>query len=73
MNHRWLTVKQVADYLQLSVDLIYRLAQQGKIPVSKVGGRWRFKKDKIDQWMESQELKQQAKGRHRVRSLSEED
>ena len=52
MNDRWMTLQEIADYLQLSRDLIYRLAQKGKIPASKVGGRWRFKREKIDQWME---------------------
>jgi excisionase family DNA binding protein len=53
MDDRWMTVKEVAEYLQLSNDQIYHLAQQGRIPVSKVGSRWRFKKEKIDQWMEA--------------------
>ncbi|MBI4282178.1 MAG: helix-turn-helix domain-containing protein [Chloroflexi bacterium] len=54
MDDRWMTLQEIAEYLQLSKDLIYRLAQKGKIPASKVGGRWRFKKEKIDQWVESQ-------------------
>jgi len=54
MDDRWMTVKDVAEYLQLSRDQIYRLAQQGRIPVSKIGYRWRFKKEKIDQWMDEQ-------------------
>jgi excisionase family DNA binding protein len=54
MREQWMTVRDVAEYLKLSSDLIYRLAQQGKIPVSKVGSRWRFKKEKIDLWMENQ-------------------
>ena len=52
MNEKWMTVKEVAEYLQLSTDLIYRLAQQVKIPVSKIGNRWRFRKERIDQWMD---------------------
>jgi excisionase family DNA binding protein len=55
MTDTWLTVKEVAQYLKLSPDLIYKLAQQGKIPASKVGTAWRFKKQKIDQWMEANE------------------
>jgi excisionase family DNA binding protein len=55
MTDPWLTVKEVAQYLKLSTDLIYKLAQQGKIPASKVGAAWRFKREKIDQWMESKE------------------
>jgi excisionase family DNA binding protein len=56
MSDKWMTVKDVADYLQLSTDQIYRLAQQGRIPVSKVGNLWRFKRERIDQWMEGQEV-----------------
>jgi excisionase family DNA binding protein len=58
VNDRWLTVKEVAQYLQLSTDQIYRLAQQGKIPASKVGARWRFKKENIDQWMREKDVTQ---------------
>jgi excisionase family DNA binding protein len=61
MEDRWMTVQEVADYLHVSHDLIYRLAQKGKIPASKVGGRWRFKKEKIDRWMEEQSSAQQLR------------
>ena len=54
-QQQWMTVKEVAEYLRVSTDLIYRLAQEGKIPASKVGGRWRFKRDKVDHWMEEGE------------------
>ena len=63
MNEKWLTVKEVAEYLQLSPDQIYRLAQQGKIPASKVGARWRFKRENIDRWMEEQRVGTQASTR----------
>jgi excisionase family DNA binding protein len=53
-DSQWLTVKEVAEYLRVSTDLIYRLAQEGKMPASKVGGRWRFKKEKVDKWMDEQ-------------------
>ena len=55
MTDTWLTVKEVAQYLKLSTDLIYKLAQQGRIPASKVGAVWRFKKEKIDRWMDANE------------------
>ena len=56
MTDKWMTVKDVADYLQFSKDQIYRLAQQGKIPASKVGRGWRFRKEKIDLWVEKQDV-----------------
>ena len=40
-----MTIQEVAKYLQVSRDSIYRLAQKGKIPASKLGTLWRFKKE----------------------------
>jgi excisionase family DNA binding protein len=51
--------------LKLSTDLIYKLAQQGKIPASKVGAAWRFKKEKIDQWMDANENRHQRRVRRK--------
>ena len=56
MTEKWMTVKDISEYLQLSKDQIYRLAQQGKIPAAKIGRGWRFRKEKIDEWMELQSL-----------------
>ena len=52
MQNRWMTLQEVAEYLQLSKDMIYRLAQSGRIPASKVGSRWRFRRERLDRWME---------------------
>ena len=49
----WMTLEEVAQYLKVSRDSIYRLAQKSKIPASKVGNLWRFKKDEIDEWMKN--------------------
>lgn len=51
-----LTVKDVAEYLQMSKEKIYKLAQQGKIPVSRIENQWRFRFDKINVWLEANEL-----------------
>ena len=48
---KWMTLEETAEYLQVSKDSIYRLAQNGKIPASKIGNLWRFKKEEIDVWM----------------------
>ncbi len=56
MKEQWMTVQDIADYLKVSTDLIYQLAQQGNIPASKVGNRWRFKKQKIDLWMAERDI-----------------
>jgi excisionase family DNA binding protein len=53
-ENRWLTVAEVAEYLQLSRAKIYELAQTARIPCSKVAGQWRFKRREIDDWMLAQ-------------------
>ena len=63
MQNRWMTLQEVADYLQLSKDMIYRLAQNGRIPASKVGSRWRFKQERIDRWMEDMAVDTSTSGR----------
>ncbi|GAB6283471.1 MAG: hypothetical protein STSR0008_22410 [Ignavibacterium sp.] len=52
-----MTVKQVADYLQMDEHTIYKLSRSGKIPALKIAGQWRFKKDVIDNWLVEESLK----------------
>jgi excisionase family DNA binding protein len=33
---------------------LYRMAQEGNIPASKVGNQWRFDREEIDEWMKRQ-------------------
>ena len=46
-----MTAKEAAAYLRLNYMTVYKLAQRGKIPATKVGGIWRFKKDILDEWL----------------------
>ena len=62
MQSRWMTLQEVAEYLQLSKDMIYRLAQSGRIPASKVGSRWRFRRERIDSWMEDMAVDSESRG-----------
>jgi excisionase family DNA binding protein len=48
-----LTIRQVAEYLQVTERTIYKLAWAGQLPGFKVGNTWRFKKDDIDKWIET--------------------
>lgn len=46
-----MTVEQVADYLQLHKQVIYRHVKKGTIPASRIGSTLRFKKSVIDSWL----------------------
>jgi excisionase family DNA binding protein len=51
-----MTVKQVAEYLQMDEHTIYKLARSGQIPSIKIAGQWRFKKEVIDKWISQESL-----------------
>ncbi|AIW18047.1 helix-turn-helix domain-containing protein [Vibrio parahaemolyticus] len=58
MDDQILTLKEVAAYLKLAEKTAYRLASEGKLPGFKVGGSWRFKREDLEQWIDSQKTKQ---------------
>ena len=48
---RFMTVRQVATYLQVNEKKVYSLVQEGKIPATKLTGKWLFPRDLVDQWL----------------------
>ena len=56
MSVAFLTAAEVAALLKLKVDTVYLLAQQGKLPGTKIGGQWRFMESHVIRWFESQAL-----------------
>jgi len=46
-----MTVKELAEYLKLNFQTVYRKVQNGEIPGSKIGRGWRFQKSVIDRWL----------------------
>lgn len=49
-----MTIEEVAEYLRIGKITLYRMAQQGKIPASKIAHQWRFRKEEIDEWVKEQ-------------------
>jgi len=48
-----MTVEEVAQYLRLKPQTIYKWAQDGIIPAAKFGKEWRFRKSLIDTWIDA--------------------
>ncbi|MBL4712907.1 MAG: helix-turn-helix transcriptional regulator [Gammaproteobacteria bacterium] len=46
-----MSVHQAADYLQLNEKKIYALVSEGKIPATKVTGKWMFPRELVDRWI----------------------
>ncbi|MDX5151312.1 MAG: helix-turn-helix transcriptional regulator, partial [Acidiferrobacterales bacterium] len=48
---QFLTVRQVASYLHLNEKKVYALVNDGKIPATKITGKWLFPRPLVDQWI----------------------
>jgi excisionase family DNA binding protein len=50
---RWLSVDEIAGYLGVKRDTIYKWIDRKKLPAHKVGSLWKFRKEEIDDWVRS--------------------
>jgi len=55
-DHEILTLEEVAMYLRLKPQTIYKWAQEKRIPAAKLGKEWRFRKSILDRWLNDQIL-----------------
>jgi len=46
-----MTIEALAAYLKISRSTLYKLVQDGRLPGQKVGRRWRFHREAIDEWL----------------------
>jgi len=53
MNDRWLSVDDIAAYLGIKRETLYKWLAEKDIPAHKVGRLWKFRKEEIDQWVKS--------------------
>lgn len=53
MEDRWLTVDDICKYLNVSNETVYKWIEQRAMPGHRVGRRWMFKQDEVDEWVRS--------------------
>ena len=53
MEDRWLSVEEIAAYLGVKRDTIYKWQMRRKMPAHKVGRLWKFRKEEVDRWVVS--------------------
>ena len=56
-----MNIRQASQYLGVSPDTLYKYVNERKIPAFKLGNRWRFKKSKLDQWMEEKSMELESR------------
>ena len=55
MDDRWRSVQEIAKYLGVSTDSVYRWVEQRGLPVHRVGRLLRFKCSEVDEWVQGQD------------------
>ena len=59
-EHEILTLEEVAHYLRLKPQTLYKWAQERRIPAVKLGKEWRFRRSILDRWLDAQMLSESA-------------
>lgn len=49
-----MSIFEAAEYLKISVFSLRKLARENRIPSGKVGRQWRFRKEDLDAFLQSQ-------------------
>lgn len=58
-NLEFYTVDEVAKVLRLHPYTVRRLCREKRVPAFKFGGQWRFRRDDIDQWSKSDNIRKE--------------
>lgn len=66
-----MSVKELAEYLDLSQRTIYNMIGRDEIPFIKIGGQYRFKRNQIDEWLEQESRKLPETGLDKVKQTAD--
>jgi len=61
VNDRWLSVDEIAVYLGIKRETIYKWLAEKSMPAHKLGKLWKFRKDEVDEWLRSGEADSRKK------------
>jgi excisionase family DNA binding protein len=64
-----MNIRQASQYLGVSPDTLYKYVGEQKIPAFKLGNRWRFKKSRLDQWMEEKSSEMEPQARRKPKAV----
>lgn len=65
-----MNIRQASEYLGVSPDTLYKYVGEQKIPAFKLGNRWRFKKSRLDQWMEEKSSQMEARSKKKPKAAA---
>ena len=53
MEERWLSMKEISEYLGVTRETIYKWIEDREMPGHRMGKFWKFKRDEVDVWVKS--------------------
>ena len=56
MEERWLSVKEVSQYLGVARSTIYKWIERNDLPAHKAGRLWKFSRAEVDGWLRNEQL-----------------
>jgi len=59
---RWLSVDEIATYLGIKRDTVYKWISERQMPGHKIGRLWKFSKKEVDEWVKSGNAKPTCAG-----------
>lgn len=51
MDDRWLSMREICEYLGVSHDTVSRWITSYNMPATKLGKCWKFKQNLVDLWI----------------------
>ena len=60
MEDRWLSVDEIAAYLGIKRDTVYKWIARKNLPAHKVGKLWKFRAGEVDDWIRSGNARERA-------------
>jgi excisionase family DNA binding protein len=57
---RWLSVDEIAAYLGVKRDTVYKWIERRRLPAHKAGRLWKFRKHEVDEWVLSKNARNQT-------------
>ena len=70
MSDELMNTKEVAEYLDIHEKQVYALIKSGRIPCTRVTGKWIFPKKFIDEWIDTNAKAGLKQARHKSSQIS---
>ena len=56
-DNPWMTIDDLAGYLEVDASTVTQWAQSGRLPAERDGGQWRFERSRVEEWLAHEKIK----------------